>query len=154
MQRSSVIAILSSALLFLAACTEEPLAPGPDTGPVTAYFDGETFVAASAAMIRHGYDVRIEATAADGRSITFEFPDEGDRNYLIGPGNPVSATVTIGASTWLGDEDRGGGTITVPHADRRLLQLLPGGWPGWASRGHPGAFPGRTIGGLPCEYRA
>ena len=64
-------------------------------------------------MVRHGYDVRIEATAADGRSITFEFPDEGDRNYLIGPGNPVSATVTIGASTWLGDEDRGGGTITV-----------------------------------------
>lgn len=104
---------LSVAVSVLAACGEGPIAPGPDTGPVTALFDGEVFIADSAAMIRVGSDVRVEASASDGRSITLDFPDLGDRNYLIGPGNPVSATVTIGASTWTADENGGGGTITV-----------------------------------------
>ena len=108
-----VIRLLAAASVFAVGCGEDAIAPGEDTGPLTAYIDGDPFIADTADLFRSGFAVRVEAATSDGRSITLVFPDMGDRNYLIGPGNSVSAQVTVGGSTWTADENGGGGTITV-----------------------------------------
>lgn len=108
-QRASVIALLSA----IAACGgESPIEPGPETGPLTAYIDGEAFVAESATAQNQVTVVLVTATGGD-ISFRFEFPDRGVSNYVIGAGNPVVAELTVGSSTWRADEAAGAGTITV-----------------------------------------
>jgi len=103
-------------MLAVASCGgQDPIEPGPDTGPVTAFIDGESFVASSAMVTRRATGIVVEAVAGD-RSIRFEFVDRGTSNYVIGPGNPVVAEVTIGAASWRADDGQGGGTITVTES--------------------------------------
>ncbi len=108
----TVLSILAA--LVLVGCGDgDILAPGPDTGPLTALIQGQLFIADSATVTRTGYDVSVSAFGPDQRSIHFQFTDGGPRNYLIGTGNPVSASVTIGASSWAASASTGGGTISV-----------------------------------------
>lgn len=134
--RAAAVALVLAPLVA-GGCGNDPIAPGSDTGPVTAYFDGEVFIAESATMTRLGADIRIDASAPDGRSLTLLFPDLGNHNHLIGPGNPVSARVTIGAGTWVGDNTVGSGTITVtavfPTRIQGSFDLDLGGGPGGSS---------------------
>lgn len=114
MRPALVFALLGLASLVLTSCGgDNPLEPGPDTGPLTALIDGESFVAESATVTRNGSEVSVTASASGQRSISLGFTDQGPFNYLIGPGNPVSAEVTIGTSSWLAEELTGSGTITV-----------------------------------------
>lgn len=114
MRRAPLLALPAVASLVLVGCgPDDPVAPDPETAPVTALIDGELFIAESAVVDRSGFEVSIAASASGQRSIGFDFPDQGSANYLIGPGNPVSARVTIGNSTWLAGEAIGSGTITV-----------------------------------------
>lgn len=104
---------LLAAFVVLGCGGDDIVAPGPDTGPLTALIEGQLFVADSARVTRRGYEVSVNAYGPDQKSIRLHFTDEGPRNYLIGPGNPVSASVTIGASGWVAEESTGQGTITV-----------------------------------------
>jgi len=100
--------------LIAAACAgEDPVVPGPSSGPVTAYIDGELFIADTAIVTKAGQDIAVEARASNGRVIGFEFTERGPANYWIGPGNPVSGFVRIGASSWTAEGPDGGGTITL-----------------------------------------
>mgnify|MGYP001605091478 CR=1 FL=1 len=111
--RRGATGALASLVVALAACESESIIePGPDTGPLTAYIDGEAFIAETALVDRLQTHIVVTASSGD-RSLRFEFPDLGTRNYVIGPGNPVIAEVTIGSSTWRADETTGNGTITV-----------------------------------------
>lgn len=113
MRGSPSLAVSLTVSLVLVGCGEDPVAPGPDTGPLTAYVDGALFVADHATVTREGDDLVAQATASDGKSIGFRFTDQGPANYLVGPGNPVSASVTIGSSRWVAEGTTGRGTITV-----------------------------------------
>jgi hypothetical protein len=109
--RLALLAVLSIAMSSCGAGLD-PIEPGPDTGPVTAYIDGEAFVAETVNVTRQTATLVIVASAGN-RSIRFEIPDNGERNYAIGQGNPIAAEVRIGAATWRADETAGEGTVTV-----------------------------------------
>ena len=113
MRRTHLLALPLLVGSALSSCGgESPIEPGPDTGPVTAFIDGEPFVAESAMVTRSQTGVVVTAVAGE-RSIRFEFTDRGTSNYVIGPGNPVAAEATIGTSTWRAGGSEGSGTITV-----------------------------------------
>lgn len=101
---------------LLAACGQDAISPGPDTGPLTAYIDGDAFIADSTLVVRTGntgVEVSVTAWGPNGRSIAFEFIGSGPANYAIGPGNDVSASVTVGSSTWTAGGTTGSGVISV-----------------------------------------
>lgn len=107
--------VAATALLCAAisACDElTPIEPGPDTGPVTAYVDGEAFIASSVSVRNVQGQVRITAVSGS-TEIRLYFEGSGPNNYVIGPGNPVDARVTLGTETWTADAGTGSGTITV-----------------------------------------
>lgn len=114
MRRAPLITLSFLAGSICASCGgENAIEPGPDTGPLTAFIDGDEFIAASATTTNVQGQVTITAAGSDQRSLTFQFPDRGTSNYVIGPGNPVTAEVTIGTERWVADENGGGGTISV-----------------------------------------
>lgn len=120
------------ASVVLVGCGEDPIAPGPDTGPVTAYIDDDAFIADSADVTRSGQAVTVTARGAGGRSIEFTFDDFGAANYFVGPGNPVSASVTIGSSTWTAEGSTGSATVTVTaiwatHIEGSFVMTVVGG---------------------------
>lgn len=97
----------------LSSCDEPtPIEPGPDTGPVTGYIDGDAFVASSVTVqVVQG---RVTVTAVSGSTeLRFQFEGTGPSNYVIGTGNPVEAQLTLGSAMWTADETTGAGTITV-----------------------------------------
>lgn len=111
------------ALVAASSCGElTPIEPGPDTGPVTAYIDGDPFIAQTVTVRDVQSLVTVTATAG-ATEVRFEFQSTGPNNYIIGPGNPVEARVTLGTVTWTADATTGSGTITVTD---RLPGLLSG----------------------------
>jgi len=130
---------LAVALLVAgAACgSENPIEPGPDTGPLTAYIDGEPFVA-EVASVQNQITVVIVSASAGDTSFRFDFPDRGVSNYVIGPGNPITAELTIGPDTWLADGGSGGGTITV-------FEFVPGFMSGQFNLSLVGGPDGSTV---------
>jgi len=108
-----LLALALVATSLTASCGSDPVDPGPDTGPMTALIDGDSFVAEFATVSRSGGQVFVNAGASGERAIGFQFPDAGPSNHFVGPGNAVSAGVTIGTSSWLAVEAIGRGTITV-----------------------------------------
>jgi len=133
MRRPGFLALIVLSWAPLISCGgEDPIAPGPDTGPVTAYFDGTPFIAETATVMRDNFEIVVTATASDQRSIEFRYPDQGDANYLIGPGNSVSASVTNGSSSWMAEGADGSGAITVTqtlptHIEGEFRFTLVGG---------------------------
>lgn len=114
--RARPLGHITLALLTLAvgaACESlSPIEPGPDTGPLTAYIDGEAFVAetATSSILPTGIVVRAEQ---GDRVIRFEVTNRGPSNYLVGQGNPVSAEVRIGSDVWVAEGEVGSGTISI-----------------------------------------
>lgn len=107
--------MVSAAILLVAVtgCDSlTPIEPGPDTGPLTGYIDGEEFIAVSANSTITPAMVTIEASSG-ARSIRFEFNNLGANNYFVGQGNPVSAEVVYDGSTWIAEGQTGSGTVTV-----------------------------------------
>lgn len=115
--------IYACAAVLVAACGgNDPIAPGEETGPLTAFINGEAFVAEVATVTRAGHQIFVNAAGANQRAIGFQFPDQGPANYIIGPGNPTSAGVTIGTSSWLAGDATGSGVITVTALTQTRLE--------------------------------
>lgn len=117
------LAIPALASVLLASCGgDDPILPGPDTGPLTAFIDGDPFVAEFASVTRDGAQVWVNANASGGPEITMRFPDSGPTNHFIGPGNEVSVVVTIDASIWIAGGATGSGTITVTAVTSNYIE--------------------------------
>jgi len=94
--------------------------PRPPTGPddseaaLTARIDGVPFASVFATVGHSAGQVFINAGVGDPlRAIGFQFPDQGPDQFMMAPGNPVSAGVTIGNAPWVAGGDMGGGSISV-----------------------------------------